>query len=258
MSGMLKVLVVEDEERIRKGLKKLLEELVGGYSVIAEGCNGKEGLELFEIHKPDILITDIRMPQMNGLDMIRHLRSKGFAVPVIILSGYDEFIYVRQALRDDVVDYILKPIDHAEFAKAVQKAKDQLLTAQNKDSMELSEEEECEESRVIRQIKKLVQQNLDKELLLFDIAEEVNLNYNYLSGLFKEQTGMNFSDYLIKERINKACRLLKDTNLKIYDISSLCGYSNTKYFMVLFKRITGETPSEYRENEHHSGAFIQN
>lgn len=248
MEKTYNVLVVEDEERIRKGIKKLLEEIIGGLKVIAEGCNGREGLKQFEIHAPDMVVTDIRMPKMNGLEMVKIIRNKKLNIPIIVLSGYDEFVYVQQALRDNVIDYLLKPVDHVELTKAVDKAKT-ILSKKYKAEEKENVTEIKEDNHIIRYIKRLIETNMDRDLFLQNISDEVNLNYNYLSTMFKENTGMNFSDYVINERIKRACKLLIESNLRIYDIARLCGYPNAKYFMVLFKKVTGKTPSEYREKK---------
>jgi len=249
MSKVFTALIVEDEERIRKGLRKLMEEHVGGFQVIAEGCNGKEGLELFEKYLPDIVVTDVRMPRMDGLEMLQRIRNKQSNVPVIILSGHDEFEYVRKALRSSVVDYLLKPIDHTEFARALQKARTTLSALDTvSDTQKETELSEGEANRIIRRIKELIQQNLDKEFTLQNVSEEIKLNYNYLSSLFKEKIGMNFTDFLTEARMKKALILLKNSTMKTYEIAELCGYSNSKYFSTVFKKNKGKTPAEYRQS----------
>jgi two-component system response regulator YesN len=148
-----------------------------------------------------------------------------------------------------VVDYLLKPIDHAEFARALQKAKTALYVLDTvSDTQKADETSEGETNRIIRRIKELVQQNLDREFTLQNVSEEIKLNYNYLSSLFKEKTGMNFTDFLTEARMKKALILLKNSTMKTYEIAELCGYSNSKYFSTVFKKNKGKTPAEYRQS----------
>lgn len=243
---MIKVMLVEDEETIRKGLKLLIEETIGGFRVIAEASNGKEALELLHAKSPDLLISDIRMAEMDGLEMIKRIRERQRQLHLIILSGYAEFEYAKQALRYGVADYLLKPIDRVELAQVLDKFRRMRqfgVEAPAKDA-----DEEGRQSRgLIRRVKELIVERLDQDISLQLIADQVHLNHQYLSVLFKSETGQNFSEYVTRCRIGKAKELLAGTNLKIYEIAQLSGYMSAKHFMSVFKSMEGTTPSEYRE-----------
>ena len=113
----MRVVVVEDEIRIREGIQGLLEMMGHEFAGAAE--NGKEGLELIQRLCPDLVIADIRMPEMDGLEMLRNMRQKGIRIKVIILSAYSEFSYAKQAMKLGVTEYLLKPISVDEFSKAI-------------------------------------------------------------------------------------------------------------------------------------------
>jgi YesN/AraC family two-component response regulator len=241
---MIEVLLVEDEEVIRKGLKKLVEEVIQGFRVAAEAANGRQALEYLMLKQPDLLVTDIRMGDMTGLDLIKRAREHYPALPILIISGYDDFEYAKQALRYGVADYLLKPVDRLELAMFLNRLK-QLKHADNP-TEPVKTVEDKESRQIIRRVKELIHQRLDQSISLHSVAVEVNFNPKYLSDLFKAKTGQSFSDFVTEVRMSRACQLLKETNLKIYEIAVLCGYSNAKHFTVAFKQHTGLSPTEYR------------
>ncbi|KRF18419.1 response regulator transcription factor [Paenibacillus sp. Soil787] len=115
----LKIIVIEDEPIIQENIIKKIEENHSGFQVIAKAYNGKSGLDLIKQHKPDMIITDIRMPIMDGIELIRNVRFLFPDMPIIILSGYDDFEYARQALRFGVMEYLLKPLETGALLEAL-------------------------------------------------------------------------------------------------------------------------------------------
>ncbi len=244
---MYKLFLVEDEVIIRKGLKRLIEEVIGGFQIIGEADNGKEALESLKGHMPDLLITDIRMSEMNGIEMIRRIRDQYSDMEIVIISGYADFEYAKQAIKFGVRDYLLKPVDRVELTQVLNEfRRGRELQSDGVDSN--AEDEESSRGRqLIRKVKELVAERLDQEISLLYMAEQVHLNHQYLSVLFKSETGQNFSDYVTICRMNKAKQLLKETNLKIYEVAKLSGYISSKHFMAVFKQVVGVTPSHYRD-----------
>lgn len=111
----MKFVIVEDEIRIREGILRLLPKLDKENEIVGEAENGLEGLEIIRKEKPDVIITDIRMPLMDGLDMLEKLHEEGCDAKAIVLSAYSEFEYARQAIRLGVTEYLLKPIVIGDF-----------------------------------------------------------------------------------------------------------------------------------------------
>ncbi|MGG1519296.1 response regulator [Paenibacillus oryzisoli] len=246
---MYKIMIVEDEEQIRTGLKKTIEAVIGGFKIAAEAVNGKDALDLINATSPDILITDIRMPEMNGLEMIRRARSNFPHLSIIIVSGYGDFDYAKQAIKYQVAEYLLKPVNRVELAEALQRIKIKLDDHRQMDSNESVITDEGSEGRyVIRKVKEIVLQNLAEDISLQRVAEQVNLTHHYLSGLFKTVAGQNYSDFVTDSRMNKAKQLLKESSLKIHEIARLTGYVSAKHFMNVFKQRVGTTPSDYRNH----------
>ncbi len=235
------VMLVEDEARTRSGVKTLLEEVIGGFRVTAEASNGKEALKLLWNEKPDLLITDVRMPVMDGIELCEQLYEQQIDFPILIMSGHGDFDYVRRALRTGVSDYLLKPVDRIEFKQTLEKLFPPTAAAPKPTRAAGSEH------KIIAEAKQIMAKRFHQAVSLQTVAEEVGLSFQYLSQLFKKECGIHFSDYLTELRIGKAKQLLSETHMKIYEISELCGYANPKYFMNAFKKATGLTPKEFRK-----------
>lgn len=118
---MYKVIVVDDEPRVRRGMRNLIPKLDSEWSVVGEAKNGYEALELVKKELPDLVITDIRMPQMNGLDLLSHL--KEYPVHVVILSGYGYFEYAQTAVKYGAFDYLLKPLKPEDIQSVLGRVK---------------------------------------------------------------------------------------------------------------------------------------
>ncbi len=269
---MMKLLIADDEEEILLGVKKSIDWASNGILVCGEASNGREALNKIHELSPDILLIDIRMPVLDGLHLIEILNSENNPVKSIILSGYDNFSYAQKALKLGAADYLLKPCMPSEILNTVlkvkaliekenvkenmyKKLKDQLKenVLQSEEQPELTEfKDKIDSKKITNKIIQLsvifIQHNYYKDLNLEAIAKEVYITPSYLSLLFKQELNINFVDYLNKVRVEKACKLLKDIRLKVYDIAARVGYNDTKYFCKVFKKNTGVTPSQYRKN----------
>ena len=231
---MKEVLIVEDEAIIRQGLKVLLEKVMGGFQVI-EAKSGEEGVLIFHQRMPHLIITDIRMGGMDGLTFISKVRQISNDVPIIILSGHSDFEYARTAMRFGITDYLLKPINRVELSETISNIFKETRT----DSTNVSKQ--------FQDILQFIDDHLSREITLKHIAEHVYLNPQYVGHLFKSELGMTFTEYITEERLKRAKKLLKGTNLKVYEVAQLSGYKSPKHFMTVFKHETGMTPIEYRK-----------
>lgn len=231
-----KILLVEDENIIRKGIKKMIEQIIGGYEVAYEASNGIEALRLLEYIQPDIIITDIRMEKMSGLELIHKIRLHDESLPIIIISAYADFRYAQEALADGATAYLVKPIDRIELIQALIKAC----------PLPIDNENFVGDNQIIARVKALIKKQLDQDISLRSLAAEVGINHQYLSVLFKNVTGENFSHYVTRKRIECAKNLLITSGLKVYEVSQISGYRSEKHFSNVFKSITGMTPTEYR------------
>ncbi len=240
---MLRILLVEDEANLRSGFRRLLENVIGGVKVAGEAANGKEALDWLKCNQADAVLTDIRMGEMGGIELLRRLAALHPELPVVIISGYSDFEYAREAIRFGAVDYLLKPVETVELARVVERLRKRLGG-----EAEAAPAREQEERQVIRRVKEIIAAQLDQDISLQLLAGQVHLNHRYLSALFKSETGQNLSDYVTRMRIERAKQLLRETRMRVQDIAPLSGYPNVKYFLAIFKQSVGATPSEYREN----------
>ncbi|KAF0819555.1 MULTISPECIES: response regulator transcription factor [Cytobacillus] len=231
---MKNVLVVEDESIIRQGLKVLLEAISGEIQVW-EAKSGEEGLMRVRQQIPHLIVTDIRMGGMDGLAFISKVRQVSENVPVIILSGHSDFEYARAALKYGVTDYLLKPVNRVELST--------IITSIFKDK----EETYTDVSGQFQKILQYVHDHIGQEVTLKHIADHMFLHPQYIGQLFKAELNQTFTDYLTDERLKRAKNLLKNTNLKVYEVAQLSGYKSPKHFMALFKQEVGVTPKEYRK-----------
>jgi Response regulator containing CheY-like receiver domain and AraC-type DNA-binding domain len=132
---MITIIIADDEKLIRAGIKKMLKDAFGDVVSVLEAKNGKEAYELTRTEQPDVIITDIRMPEMDGVELMRKLSAAEHKPAIIVLSGYDDFTYAKAAISSGALSYILKPVDTRELINSVNSA----ITAAHKEEKERSE-----------------------------------------------------------------------------------------------------------------------
>ena len=238
----LNVLLVDDEIIIRQGFIKLFDWQAHDCQVIGQASDGLEALSKIDELKPDIVIMDINIPIMNGLKVIELSRIKHPDTAFVIVSGYDDFSYCRQALKLKITDYILKPVNYEEFGNCIDNLKISLFESkkENKDSQQ--------KDRMIVSITKYLQNHLQEDVSLNVLAQEFHLNAQYISQLFKSEIGVGFLTYLTNIRIEHAKKLLLSTDDAISDKSDQCGYNDYRVFTKVFKKKEGITPSQFRRD----------
>ena len=238
----LRVLLVDDEIMIREGFKRLFDWEAHDCEVVGEAADGMEALAKIDSLRPDIAIMDINIPIMNGLKVIQMSRLKHPDTAFVIVSGYDDFTYCREALRLQITDYILKPVNYEEFGTCIDNLKIALFQHQS------SGQETRQEERTIYGITRYIQEHLAEEVSLSVLAEEFHLNSQYISQLFKSEIGVGFLAYLTNIRMEQAKKLLLTTGLSIAEVSERSGYGDYRVFTKVFKKTEGITPSQYRRD----------
>lgn len=241
---MVRIIIVEDEVRIRQGLGNLIEKIHPDCRVVAEAENGYEGLKLIRDLMPDIVMTDIRMPKMNGLEMVEKLREFHIDCRVVIISGYADFEYARKGISLGVKEYLLKPVTIAGVRELLERLAKPEETA--------GAAQEGEYSQVVHDMVKTIETSYAQRLGLDIFAEKYRLTPEYISNLFTKETGVTFSNYVKKVRIEHAKELLLSTNMKIYEVACSVGYPDQKYFSKVFKEYTGLSAKQFVMNKNSS------
>ncbi len=235
---MKTIVIVEDEFRIRQGLSNLINKVDMGCKVIGEAENGYEGLKMIQDMEPDIVITDIQMPKIDGLQMIEKAKEMGARCIFVILSGYADFEYARKGIHLGVKEYLLKPA-------TISSVKEMLLKFTGGKGKEISNIEEEGYSGMVKEMLAIIEESYGMRLGLDTFAEKFRLTPEYISNLFAKETGMTFSNYLKKIRIEKAKELILSTDMKIYEVAYSVGYSDQKYFSKVFKEYTGVSAKQF-------------
>ncbi len=229
----LTVVIIDDEKIILEGFTRLVRWDEIGCAVIATATDGVEGEALIKELRPDIVVTDINMPLVNGLDMIKSIHSDCPETCFIIISGYDDFSYMREALKLQVYDYLLKPVDFRQFEEIIRNLRTERF-------------KELDKVDLIDHITAYIDEHYSKPLSLQTLSEVFYLTPAYLSHYFKKKRGVNYYTYLTGVRINRACELLAGSDMPIAQLASLVGVDDYRTFTKLFHRKKGVSPSEYR------------
>lgn len=245
--SVYRVMLIDDERWVRTSLKKVIEKTELPFCVVKEASDGLEALDWLKSHEADLVMTDVKMPVMEGLRFVQEVRLSGSVQSIIVVSGYDDFQYVQQALRSGVFDYLLKPVELEDMRLCLNKWMDQHTTLHDNDASKAMIVPHKLERSPIEQVQDYIQSQLSGEITLTKAAALVHLNPSYLSQLFKQQLNRNFIDYIAEVRMEEAKRLLGATSLRISEVADRVGYSDVAYFSNTFKKWNGCTPSEYRK-----------
>lgn len=245
---MFKVVIVDDEPIIVEGLKRTIKWDKYGCEVVGTASSGQEGIRMVREKNPDILLTDIRMPNLDGLAMIAALRSEYSEMEITILTGYREFEYARDALKLGVHRFLLKPSKMDELDEAIITMTEKLRERRGSGKVS-SQENNPAGNFIVDSAIRYMKKHYKEKLQLSDVAEHVYVSIWHLSKLLNGQTGKSFSDILNGIRVDKAKELLGDPSLHVVDIAEMVGFQDTAHFARVFKKHTGMSANEYRNNK---------
>lgn len=259
---MFKLLIAEDVRIVREALIGSIPWESLGIKLLAAVEDGEQALAWLERDPPDLLLTDIGMPKVGGLELIEAFAARKPDIRCVILSGLNEFEYARQAIKLRVREYILKPIDPEEiarvFAKVTGEMREERAGGAGRSVREalpnLAEalppgewSGSLKKKKLVEQALRFVKENFDRrELALSEVAEAVGFSEKYLNLLFREVTGETINQAVVRLRMEEAARLLKDPANRIYEICDRIGYADQDHFREMFKKQFGLTPTEYR------------
>ena len=245
---ILRVMVVEDEDMIRNGLVKTLPWADMGCTVIGSAGDGKSGLEQIIERRPDVVITDIRMPEMDGFEMLERALTV-YRFHIIIFTSYAEFDYAQKAISMHAYDYLLKPLDEKRLAELLariretEEPQEQFETPGSFSAEELLKRLAYTDEYVETALRRIVAAS-DTKLSIEELADEMMISASYLSRRFKQSTGQTFLDTLNTQRVKRAAALLKNGG-RTSEVAEKTGFSDYKHFCAVFKRYTGMTPRDF-------------
>lgn len=278
---MYRVLIADDEEIERLSFSRKLKKYFGESCEVFQAENGMQAILSVDKNDTPIVIMDIGMPGMNGVEAAEWIRKSHPDCVIIFLTAYDDFSYAKRAVSLHALEYLLKPCDDEELIPVMEEAMRQVDLCRGRRASQAAgrsggrsedgtegapgqagerdagtgrerdtDPEEAAEngySRVAAAIRAYVRENYSRDISMQDAARAMNYSEVYFCRLFKQCFDQNFTAYLTRLRVKEAKKLLEDPRANIKDVSRSVGYSDSKYFSKIFKRITGQLPSEYRD-----------
>ncbi len=243
---MYKLIIIDDEKRILEGIANIFPWDSIGFSVEGVFTNGRQALTYLITHSVNVVMTDIKMPEMDGIELIKELE-KYSNIKIVLFSSFQNYEYFRSAIKYRVTDYLLKPIKYEELVHCFTEIKRELDNEKNVASIPV-EQPQSYYDKVVAMVKEYIETNY-RDASLEKAAALVSLSSSYLSKIFKEYAEIGFSDYLMKIRMAKACEFLEDIHYKSYEIANRVGYDNPKNFSRAFRSFYNVSPTEYRNKK---------
>jgi two-component system response regulator YesN len=247
---MHKVVIADDEQYVRDRMMNHMPWEQLGFEVVQSADCGESAWQAIRDQSPQVVLTDILMPGMSGLDLSLRIMAKYPHTKVVIMSAYDDFKYAQEAIRLGVKGYLLKPVLKDEFMQLFQTISRELEVEEAHPGSRMKVHEVKiwnERNPYIAKAKRYIDEHYEEQIRLEHVAERLHVNANYFSSIFKRETGQSFIDYVNEVRVRRAMELLLKTEEKVSDISLHVGFGNFSYFNKVFKRISGVTPQVYRE-----------
>lgn len=245
---MYQVFLADDEPWVLISLKNLIDWGKYGFVICGEATDGVSAWERIQRMRPNLTISDIRMPGIDGIELIKKMRQEELESEVVIISGYSDFEYARSGLKYGCVDYLIKPVDEEELGACLEKVK-QKLDKKFHTATEKQEDQTgyLSENRVLRELLQYMKLHF-QDVTQQQLSDLVGLSTSSISQIIRKKTGKSYSEYLLEIRIQKAQELLSTTNESIEEIANQVGYNDYFYFIKVFKKATGISPSSYRKN----------
>ena len=240
----MRVVIADDNQKMCTGIQKIIKDKFPYFTIEGVFEDGESLVEYLESHVPELLITDICMPGFDGLDACRKLREKSSSAHIILITGYKNFEYAKQAIRYKVHDLLVKPFSSEQLIESIISAVNDLQSDTHTAVMDTPQH------YIVSDTKSYVEKHYSNPSLSRSlISEHLSVNASYLSDVFKSETKIGLSEYITQVRINKAKQLLTESSISIQDVAKAVGCNSLQYFYQLFKKETGITPAEYQKRK---------
>lgn len=240
---MFRLIVVDDEERILEGITELFPWNNIGFDVVGKFLSARLALKYLEMNPADVVMTDVSMPDMDGIAFSKELR-RFSDCSIVFFSSYQDYTYMRAAIQQDITDYLLKPVKYDDLVSCFERIRERL---EEKHAVHAIEQKPYYDE-IIKRVDSYIEIGY-RTASLSGAAELVCLSTNYLSKIYKDKSGAGFLEKLNKVRMEKACELLRNPDYKNYEIAYYVGYDNPKNFTRAFKSYYNISPREYRNGQ---------
>jgi len=240
--NLIKVLIADDEYWIRENMRTLIDWSDHSFSFLEPAEDGEQALAEIRRERPNILITDISMPFLSGAELIKTVNDEFPDTVCIVLSGYSEYEFVRDAMVAGAIDYLLKPLNANDLLNVLAKAVDRLT------SLGVIRRRSGSVRETVTQVKEYIDANCTDDLSLRSLSKQFHVDDSYLSKMFKHIVGENLMIYISRKRVDRAIELIRQGNLSLTEIAGVVGYGDYAYFNRVFRKITGKGPREYKED----------
>ena len=242
---MYKLIVVDDEPNSCEFLANFIAEEKLGFEVVGCFGDGHQAWEYISAHPVDCVLTDIKLPNMTGLELARLIYDNKLPIEVVLISGYIDFEYARDGIRYDVFDYLLKPDDYEILPQKLLNLQQMMNADERFAKSRERDEEQTGQEKFIKLAEDYIKEHFAEPISRDTVAGICFMNPSYFGRYFKKRTGYTFIEYLTKTRMDKAVELLQE-NISVQVIAKRVGYGNQRHFIRIFKSVYGCTPREYR------------
>ena len=243
----MKILIAEDEQRAREGLARLIGTIPVECEIVGQASDGQQALELIHTLRPDVVFTDVKMPYLDGLGLIRAVHAMKLPTEFVVVSAYADFELARQSISLGVAEYLLKPVTLEELDQVVLRLSQRLqgkASFHSKQKKNLREQYPNAHPLILRALV-MIQEGYAGKINQRDMAEDLGISPEYFSYLFSKNIGTTFSAFLRDYRIERAKELYRAGSCDRKEVPYAVGFTDSKYFSQVFHKITGMTPSEY-------------
>lgn len=255
---MYRSLIIDDERPVGRVIRALGRWFELDIAEPESAYDGKSGLSAMRELRPDIVFLDMKMPLMSGTEFLKTASPEFPRAKFIVVSGYDEFTYMRIAIQYHVIDYLLKPIVEEDLNAALKKARDLLDEESHVARRRGTAPSVVDAERLACAVKDYLDRNYARDIHLSELADVFHFSKEYISKLFKEKYDTGIYEYVLKYRMARARELLQEDNLRIQSISERLGYKDSNYFSKAFRTFYGISPTEFRERDVGKIASLKN
>jgi YesN/AraC family two-component response regulator len=247
-TGPYKLVITEDVARTRRGLTSYFDQQDSGFRVVASFDNGHDALN-YVLHNPvDVLLCDIRLPLLSGVEIARNLHASGSRTRIVFISAYREFEYAVRALEYGVETYLTKPIKQRELFDAFDRIRG-ILDEERLGGIDAEPLDSKSHAQQVIELAKRFVEAVSDDVTLAEVAGRVYMSPSHFSRYFRDHTGMTFAEFRRSVRMKRAAALLRLVDKNIGDVSQEVGYDNPKNFTRAFRKYFGMTPRQYRDFE---------